>query len=71
MLGIFLLIIVVFLLFSLQRYNLKSTVETNTKTIELQNKILSRHIEEKYGPLAKNNEHKFAKWIKSLLNQIF
>jgi hypothetical protein len=71
MLGVFLLIIVVSLLFSLQRYKLKDMLQKSAKTLETQNKILSLHIEKKYGNQINNDENGFQEWIKKILNQIF
>jgi hypothetical protein len=46
-------VIVVSLLFSLQRYKLKDLMESGAKSLEIQNKILSDQIEKKYGSQAK------------------
>ncbi len=71
MLGIFLLVIVVSLLFSLQRHKLKDLMESGVKSLKIQNELLSDHIEKKYGGSVQNEESGFIIWIKNVFRHIF
>jgi len=71
MLGIFLLVIVVSLLFSLQRHKLKDLMESGVKSLKIQNELLSDHIEKKYGGGVQNEESGFIIWIKNVFGHIF
>ena len=71
MLGIFLLVIVVSLLFSLQRHKLKDLMESGVKSLKVQNELLSEHIEKKYGGITQNEENGFVIWIKNVFGHIF
>jgi hypothetical protein len=71
MLGIFLLVIVLSLLFSLQRHKLKELMESGVKSLKIQNELLSDHIEKKYGESMQNEESGFIIWIKNVFKHIF
>ena len=71
MLAVFLLVILVSLLFSLQRYKLKDMLQKNTKTLKVQSQLLKSHIERKYGNQISEDQDGFGEWIKNLLNKIF
>lgn len=71
LLGIFLPVIFVSLFFSLQRFKLKEFLEKSAKNLQIQNKMLSAHIHNKYGDETKNEEDGFTEWIKKIFRQIF
>lgn len=71
LLGIFLLIIVVSLLFSLQRYKFKDLMERSSKSLEYENELLTAHIKQKYGSEINNEEDGFIEWIRKIGKQIF